>query len=87
LANAIAYLDESPQGWERSLYAFLAEKQRRSGSLRTVQSYARMLQHFFSRVAKTPDAVTSQEVFAWPTAAASQARSHRPSRLTPGSPA
>jgi len=33
LHNAIAYLDESAAGWERSLYAFLAEKERRSGSL------------------------------------------------------
>jgi len=36
--------DESPAaGWERTLYAFLAEKERRSGSQRTVQSYSRML--------------------------------------------
>jgi site-specific recombinase XerC len=58
--------DESPAvGWERTLYAFLAEKERRSGSLRTVQSYSRMLNDFFGRAAKTPDAVTSQDVFAW----------------------
>src|SRR3954454_17481751 len=63
--NTIAYLDESAAGWERSLYAFLAEKERRSGSLRTVQSYSRMLNHFFSRAGKTPDQVTSQDVFAW----------------------
>src|SRR4051794_23471557 len=63
--NAIAYLEESAAGWERSLYAFLAEKERRSGSLRTVQSYSRMLQHFISRAGKTPDKVTSQDVFAW----------------------
>ncbi len=35
--------DESASGWERALYAFLAEKQRRSGSERTAQSYSRML--------------------------------------------
>jgi site-specific recombinase XerD len=63
--NTIAYLDESAAGWERSLYAFLAEKERRSGSMRTVQSYSRMLQHFFGRAGKTPDQVTSQDVFAW----------------------
>src|SRR5215211_7829817 len=63
--NAVAYLDESAAGWERSLYAFLAEKQRRSGSLRTIQSYSRMLQDFFGRAHRTPDEVTSQEVFAW----------------------
>src|SRR5436305_10948129 len=63
--NNQVYLDESAAGWERSLYAFLAEKERRSGSLRTVQSYSRMLQHFFGRAGKTPDQVTSQDVFAW----------------------
>ncbi len=43
----------------------MAEKERRSGSLRTVQSYSRMLNDFFGRVSKTPDEVTSQDVFAW----------------------
>lgn len=61
----VAYLDESAAGWQRSLYAFLAEKQRRSGSDRTVQSYSRMLQRFFSVASKTPNQVTSQDVFAW----------------------
>src|SRR4029078_729246 len=63
--NSIAYLDESAAGWERSLYAFLAEKERRSGSLRTVQSYSRMLNDFFARPHKTPDEGRSQDVFAW----------------------
>jgi site-specific recombinase XerD len=58
--------DESPAaGWERTLYAFLAEKERRSGSHRTVQSYSRMLRDFFGRSGKTPDKVTSQDVFTW----------------------
>ena len=43
---------------------FLAGKERRSGSLRTVQSYSRMLHHFFGRAGKAPDEVTSQDVFA-----------------------
>src|SRR5438093_12346564 len=51
--------------WDQALYAFLAEKERRSGSVRTVQSYSRMLQHFFGAVAKTPDRITSPEVFSW----------------------
>ena len=60
----LAYLDESAAaGWERTLYAFLAEKERRSGSQRTVQSYSRMLRDFFGRAGKTPDEVTSQDVF------------------------
>ncbi|HZA26005.1 MAG TPA: tyrosine-type recombinase/integrase, partial [Dehalococcoidia bacterium] len=46
-------------------YAFLAEKERRSGSLRTVQSYSRMLDHFFSGIGKTPDQVKTTEVFSW----------------------
>ena len=41
------------------------EKQRRSGSLRTVEGYSRMLQDFFGRVGKAPDKVTVQEVFVW----------------------
>src|SRR5258708_8862052 len=60
-----ARFDDSASGWERALYAFLAEKQRRSGSTRTVQSYSRMLQDFFGRVGKPPDQVTSHEVFAY----------------------
>jgi hypothetical protein len=28
--------------WDQALYAFLAEKERRRGSMRTVQSYSRM---------------------------------------------
>src|SRR3954465_2069896 len=63
--NTVAYLDKSAAGWERSLYAFLAEKERRSGSLRTVQSYSRMLNHFFSRAAKPAAQVPSQDVVAW----------------------
>jgi integrase/recombinase XerC len=62
----IAYLNETTAaGWERTLYAFLAEKERRSGSQRTVQSYSRMLHDFFGRAGRTPDHVTSQDVFAW----------------------
>src|SRR5687768_6633451 len=51
--------------WQQALYAFLAEKERRSGSLRTVQSYSRMLADFFDRARKPPDRVTSPEVLAW----------------------
>ena len=57
--------DDSASGWERALYAFLAEKQRRAGSERTTQAYSRMLQHFLGRLGKQPDQVTAQEVFAW----------------------
>jgi integrase/recombinase XerC len=57
--------DESLSGWERTLYAFLAEKERRSGSRRTVEGYSRMLQHFFAALGKPPDQITSREVFAY----------------------
>ena len=57
--------DDSASGWERALYAFLAEKEKRSGSRRTVQSYSRMLQDFLGRLGKQPDQVTSQDVFAY----------------------
>jgi hypothetical protein len=46
-ATAIAFPEQDLVGWERALYAFLVEKQRRSGSLRTVQGYSSMLQDFF----------------------------------------
>ncbi|HLF79759.1 MAG TPA: tyrosine-type recombinase/integrase [Dehalococcoidia bacterium] len=66
MPNAITYLDESAAAsWQRTLYAFLAEKERLSGSRRTVDTYSRMLQRFFGSAAKTPDEVTSQDVFAW----------------------
>ena len=63
--QTITTFDNTAEGWERSLYAFLAEKERRSGSRRTVEGYSRMLQHFFATVGKPPDRVTSPEVFAW----------------------
>jgi len=44
-----------PTAWEEAIYAFLVEKRARSGSTRTVESYARMLWPFF-RVT-TPDRV------------------------------
>jgi len=50
--------------WKRTLLAFLAEKERRSGSRRTVESYARMLWPFFGRVG-SPDRVTPAHVLAW----------------------
>lgn len=65
MTTNIAIFDDTAEGWERALYAFLAEKERRSGSRRTVETYSRMLQHFFGTLGKPPDQVTSQEVFAF----------------------
>jgi len=65
MTGTLIAFDETAEGWERALYAFLAEKERRSGSRRTVEGYSRTLQHFFGVVGKPPDKVTSQEVFTW----------------------
>ncbi len=65
MTNQLTFYTDSAEGWERSLMAFLAEKERRSGSRRTPESYSRMLQHFFGRLGKPPDKVVSQEVFVW----------------------
>lgn len=51
-------------GWEQTVMAFLAEKERRSGSRRTVESYARMLWPFFGRVG-SPEKVTPAHVLLW----------------------
>jgi len=52
-----------PTAWEEAVYAFLVEKRSRSGSTRTVESYARMLWPFF-RVT-TPDRVRSADDLAY----------------------
>ena len=57
--------DASASRWDRSLYAFPAEKQQRSGSMRTVNAYAGMLRDFFGRAGKTLDAVRATDAFAW----------------------
>ena len=56
---------DAPDRWERALYAFLAEKERRSGSVRTVQSYSRMLRYFFGKLGKPPDQVAPSDVLAY----------------------
>jgi hypothetical protein len=53
-ATALAFPEENLIGWERAMIAFLVEKERRSGSMRTVEGYPRMLQDFFGRVGKAP---------------------------------
>ena len=42
--------------WQQTVVAFLAEKERRSGSRRTVETYARMLWPFLLRVG-SPDLI------------------------------
>jgi integrase/recombinase XerC len=53
----------TPTAWEEAIYAFLVEKRSRSGSTRTVESYARMLWPFF-RVT-IPDRVRSSDVLTY----------------------
>ena len=55
--------DDVP-AWQQTVVAFLAVKERRSGSRRTVEGYARMLWPFLTRVA-SPDRVTPAHVLAW----------------------
>jgi site-specific recombinase XerC len=55
--------DDVP-AWQQTVVAFLAEKERRSGSRRTVEGYARMLWPFLNRVG-SPDQVTPAHVLAW----------------------
>jgi len=63
MASDIVLFDESAPAWERAFYAFLAEKERRSGSRRTVEAYSHTLQRFFGTLGKPPDEVTSPDVF------------------------
>ena len=63
--QTLAFPEQDLVGWERAMCAFLVEKQRRSGSQRTVQGYSSMLQDFFGRVGEAPNKVTVQEVFIW----------------------
>ena len=61
----LAPFTDTATGWQRALYAFLAEKEQRSGSRRTVEGYSRMLQDFFGRSGKLPNQVTSQDIFVY----------------------
>jgi hypothetical protein len=51
-----AFRDDVP-AWTQTVVAFLAEKERRSGSRRTVEGYSRMLWPFLGSVG-SPDRVT-----------------------------
>jgi integrase/recombinase XerC len=50
--------------WQHSVVAFLAEKERRSGSRRTVEGYARILWPFLNRIG-SPELVQPAHVLAW----------------------
>lgn len=55
----------SPSAWDQAFAAFLVEKQRRSGSYRTAESYSRILGAFFGKLAKSPESVTSAEAMSF----------------------
>jgi len=65
MTTTIANFNDTATGWQRAFYAFLAEKEQRSGSRRTVEGYSRMLQDFFGRSGKQPDNVTPQDIFVY----------------------
>ena len=62
IAAQLVPFDESAPAWEQAFYAFLAEKERRSGSRRTVDAYSRTLQRFFVTLGKTPEQSTLEEM-------------------------
>jgi integrase/recombinase XerD len=82
MTTTIMPFEDTAEGWQRTLYAFLAEKERRTGSRRTVEGYSRMLQQFFGSLGKPPDKVTSQDVFAYAHGTGLSGR--RPSAVTIG---
>jgi integrase/recombinase XerC len=65
MTTTIVNFADTATGWQKAFYAFLAEKEQRSGSRRTVEGYSRMLQDFFGRSGKQPDNVTSQDIFVY----------------------
>jgi hypothetical protein len=56
MCNTLALPSGHATDWDGTLLAFLAEKERRTGSRRTSVGYSRVLFHVFGRVCKTPDA-------------------------------
>lgn len=58
-AELTAYV---PPDWEQVSRAFIAEKERRTGSRKTVEAYRSVLTTFFGGADKTPDEVTPDQV-------------------------
>jgi hypothetical protein len=59
-----ASLAADAPAWTQTVIAFLAEKERRSGSRRTFEGYARMLWPFLTWIG-SPDRMTPAHVLAW----------------------
>jgi len=85
MTTTIVNFADTATGWQRAFYAFLAEKEQRSGSRRTVEGYSRMLQDFFGRSGKQPDNVTSQDIFVYAHGPGLSGK--QPSAITIGAPA
>jgi len=51
--------------WDQAIYAFLSEKEHRSGSMRTVRANSGMLYRFFGTLGKPPNQVTATEIFGY----------------------
>jgi len=52
-----------PPDWDGAISAFLAEKEKRSGSNGTAEKYRSLLARFFGALEKTPEQVTPAEAF------------------------
>jgi site-specific recombinase XerD len=63
--NTIVNFTDTATGRQKVFYVFLAEKEQRSGSHRTVEGYSRMLQDFFGRSGKQPDNYTAKDIFVY----------------------
>jgi site-specific recombinase XerD len=82
IENTIVNFTDTATGWQKVSYAFLAEKEQRPGSRRTVEGYSRMLQDFFGRSGKQPNNVTSQDIFVYAHGQGLQGK--QPSAITIG---
>jgi hypothetical protein len=83
MTSPLPALPTESSSWDQALYAFLVEKGNRSGSRRTVESYSRMLWHFFNET--TPDQVKPAVVLAMPMASGCPGSHHRRSPSEPAS--
>ena len=76
-----AQLRDDVPAWAQTVQAFLAEKERRSGTRRTVEGYSRMLWPFLDRFG-SPDRVTPAHCslprsWPWPRSSHQGRASHR----------
>ena len=79
-----ATLSDDGPAWQESVPAFLPEKERRSGSRRTVEGSARTLWPFLTRVG-SPALITPAHVLAWAYRIGLSGRGPARRRSAPGS--